>query len=262
MVDSHCHLTDPRLLSQLEDVLARAAAANVTRVITIGTNPADAARAIELCRGRDNVRCAIGVHPNYCHEVEESELPRIREMQADPTVVALGEMGLDYHYNFADRARQRRFFEWQLNLAAELKRPVVIHCRDAVGDTLGIMKSFPDVRAVFHCFTGTVDEGVRVLEQGYLLGFTGVVTFKNSDELRELVRRTPRDRVLVETDAPYLSPEPMRKQKVNEPSFVVHTAAAIARVLDVTDEEVDRFTTENVERFFTWHGRPARAQDG
>ena len=262
MIDSHCHLTDPRLFSQLDDVLARAKAVNVTRVITIGTNPADAARAIELCRGRDDIRCAIGVHPNYCHEVDEAELPRIREMQADPSVVALGEMGLDYHYDFADRARQRRFFEWQLNLAAELSRPVVIHCREAVDDTLAVMRNFPTVPAVFHCFTGTVDEGVRVLEQGYLLGFTGVVTFKNSDGLRELVKRTPWDRMLVETDAPYLSPEPMRKQKVNEPSFVVHTAAAIARVLDVDSAEVDRFTTENVERFFTWRGCPAHAQDG
>lgn len=255
MIDSHCHLTDPRLLSQLDDVLTRARDANVTRMITIGTNPADAVRAIELCRGRESVRCAIGVHPNYCHEVDEVELPRIRELQADPAVVALGEMGLDYHYNFADRARQRRFFEWQLNLAAELKRAVVVHCRDAVDDTLGILRNFPTVPAVFHCFTGSVDEGVRVLEQGYLLGFTGVVTFKNSDELRELVRRTPRDRMLVETDAPYLSPEPLRKQRVNEPGFVVHTAAAIARVLDVDQEQVDRFTTENVQRFFGWSRR-------
>ena len=252
MIDSHCHLTDPRLESQLDDVLARAEAAGVRRVITIGTNPADATRAIDLCRTRPNVRCAIGVHPNYCHEVDESELPRLREMQVDASVVALGEMGLDYHYDFAERARQRASFEWQMNLAAELNRPVVIHCREAVDDTLAVMKHFPQVPAVFHCFTGTVDEGVRVLEQGYLLGFTGVVTFKSSDQLRDLVRRTPRDQMVVETDAPYLAPEPVRKQKVNEPSFVVHTAAAIARVLDVTVEEVDRFTTENVARFFGW----------
>lgn len=252
MIDSHCHLTDPRLFAQLDDVIARARTANVRRMITIGTNPLDAARAIELCRARPEVRCAIGVHPNYCHEVDESELPRVREMQIDASVVALGEMGLDYHYDFADRARQRQFFERQLDLAAELNRPVVIHCREAVHDTLAIMKGFPSVHAVFHCFTGTVDEGTSVLDQGYLLGFTGVVTFKGSEELRDLVRRTPHDRMLVETDAPYLSPEPLRKRKVNEPSFVVHTATAIARVLDVTVEEVDRFTTENVARFFGW----------
>jgi TatD DNase family protein len=252
MIDSHCHLTDPRLQSQLGDVLARAAAAGVARMITIGTTPADAERAIALCEGRPNLRCAIGVHPNYCHEVDPSQLPRIRQLQEHPAVVALGEMGLDYHYTFADRSRQREFFRWQMSLAAELGRPVVIHCREAVEDTLALMRDFPRVPAVFHCFTGTAEEGRRVLEQGYLLGFTGVVTFKNSQPLRDLVRLTPRDRLLVETDAPYLTPEPVRKQKVNEPSLVVHTAAAIAEVLGLPVEEVDRITTENVRRFFRW----------
>ena len=130
MIDSHCHLTDPRLLEQLDDVLARAKAAGVDRMITIGTAPDDDAAAIQLCQMRSQLRCSIGIHPNYCHEVEESEIPKLREMQKDPTVVALGEMGLDYHHNFADRARQRRFFEAQLQLAAELNRPVVIHNRD------------------------------------------------------------------------------------------------------------------------------------
>lgn len=250
MIDSHCHLTDPRLKTQLADVLRRAEAAGVNRIITIGTSPADARDAIDLCQAHRNVRCAIGVHPNNCYKVDSSELPPLRDLQADPAVVALGEMGLDYHYDSADRARQRSFFQWQLNLAAELQRPVVIHCREAVDDSLAILRDFPSVPAVFHCFTGTVAEGVRVLDRGYLLGFTGVVTFKNSDGLRDLVCRTPTDRILVETDAPYLSPEPRRKQKVNEPSFVVHTATAIAKLLDVPVEEVDRFTTGNAQRFF------------
>ncbi len=252
MIDSHCHLTDPRLHVQLGDVLQRAEAAEVTRMITIATTATDARSAIEICRAHSNVRCAIGVHPNYCHEVDESQLALIREIQSDPAVVALGETGLDYHYDFADRARQRRFFEAQLSLAAELSRAVVIHCREAVDDCLAIIKGFPSVPAVFHCFTGTAEEGLRVLDRGYLLGFAGVVTFKNSEGLRELIRQTPIDRMLVETDAPYLSPEPMRKQKVNEPSFVIHTAEVIARVLGVPIAEVDRFTTENVQRFFTW----------
>src|SRR5437764_13449722 len=109
MIDSHCHLTDPRLFEQLDAVLSRAAAAGVTRMITVGTNPADDEAAIAVCRGRENLRCTVGVHPNYCHEVEITEVPRLREMQCDPSVVALGEMGLDYHYDFADRARQRQF---------------------------------------------------------------------------------------------------------------------------------------------------------
>jgi TatD DNase family protein len=253
MIDSHCHLTDPRLLEQLDDVLSRAAAAGIEKMITIGTRPDDDVAAIELCgKHPDVLRCAIGVHPNYCHEVDESELPRLRELQADRSVVALGEMGLDYHYDFADRPRQRRFFDSQLQLAAALGRPVVIHCREAVDDCLAILRNFPDVSAVFHCFTGSIDEGERIIDAGYLLGFTGAVTFKKSGDLRELVRRAPQDRLLVETDAPYLTPEPMRKQKVNEPAMVVHVARTIAGARGVSLEDVDRFTTQNARQFFKW----------
>jgi TatD DNase family protein len=253
MIDSHCHLTDPRLLEQLDAVLSRAAAAGVEKMITIGTNPKDDRAAIELCRKHPDVlRCSIGVHPNYCHEVEESELPKLRELRADASVVPLGEMGLDYHHNLADRKHQRKFFEIQLQLAAELKRPVVIHCREAVDDTLAVMRGFPNINAVFHCFTGTIDEGERILEAGYLLGFTGVVTFKKSDDLRELVRRAPEERLLIETDAPYLAPEPMRKQKVNEPALVSYVARAIAEVRGVDVPHIDQVTTENVRRFFGW----------
>jgi TatD DNase family protein len=253
MIDSHCHLTDPRLHEQLDDVLARAAAGGVSRIVTIGTNPKDDAAAIEVCKGRENLRCSIGVHPNYCHEVEEATyIATLRELQSDPSVVALGEMGLDYHYDFADRARQWRFFEAQLQLAAELNRPVVIHCREAVDDCLKIMSGFKTVRAVFHCFTGTIEEGERIVSGGYLLGFTGAVTFKKSDSLRETARRVPADRFLVETDAPYLSPEPMRKQKTNEPALVVHTARVIAVARGIEFEEVNRLTTRNTQEFFKW----------
>jgi TatD DNase family protein len=252
MIDSHCHLTDPRLFEQVNDVLARARAAGVTRVITIGTDPQDNRAAIELSQSRPDLRCAIGVHPNYCHEIQLEAVAQLRELQTDPGVVALGEMGLDYHYNFADRARQAKFFEAQLSLASELKRSVVIHCREAVDDCLAIMRGFSHVAGVFHCFTGTVLDAQKILDAGYLLGFTGVITFKKSDELREAVRITPRDRLLVETDAPYLTPEPMRKVKINEPAFVMHTAQVVANEWGVSVKEVDRITTENVERFFDW----------
>ncbi len=131
-------------------------------------------------------------------------------------------------------------------MAKEFSKPVVIHCREAVDDTLAMMKNFASVPAVFHCFTGTVAESQRILEAGYFLGFTGVMTFKKSDALREAVRLTPRDRLFVETDAPYLSPEPFRSQKTNEPALVIHTATAIAQQWGVGIEEVDRVTTENV----------------
>ena len=252
MIDTHCHLTDERLGSPLESVLSRARAAGVTRFITIGTDLADDEAAVALCRGRDDVRCAIGVHPNYSHEAEVEELPRLRGLQADPSVVALGEMGLDYHHHFAPRTKQFQIFEPQLALAAELDRPVVIHCREATDDCLAVMRGFQTVRAVFHCFTGSPDEARKILDAGYLLGFTGAITFKKNDALREAVALTPPDRMLVETDAPYLTPEPHRGQKTNEPGMVVHVAAAVGRVKGMALEEVDRVTTANAAHFFGW----------
>jgi TatD DNase family protein len=250
MIDSHCHLTDPRLHQQLGDVLLRASSAGVSRMITIGTSIADDTAAIELCRGRENLRCAIGIHPNYSHEAKIEDVARLRELQADPSVVALGEMGLDYFHHFAERDRQKQFFEAQLSLAAELNRPIVIHSREAIADTLAILRNFPTIRAVFHSFTGTLDEAMNIIDAGYLIGFTGPITYKKNDALREVVKRTPHDRLLVETDAPYLTPEPMRKQKTNEPAMVVYTANVVGQQWGVSVEEVDRMTTQNVDRFF------------
>lgn len=250
MIDSHCHLTDPRLAEQLDAVLERAASAGVRRMITIATDLDDAMKAIELCRALDNVRCAIGVHPNYCGHVPPEDLPRLRQLQFDPSVIALGEMGLDYHWNDSPRDRQRHAFEFQLHLASELGRPVVIHCREATDDCLAIMRALPSIRAVFHCFTGSPDEARKILDGGYLLGFTGAVTFKKHDDLRAACRLAPLDRILVETDAPYLSPEPVRKQKANEPAFVMHVAAVVAQVHGVSVEELDRITTSNVRELF------------
>lgn len=252
MIDSHCHLTDPRLFEQLDAVLARAAAANVTGVVTIGTDLADAADAVAVCRTRDNVRCAIGIHPNYVKPGDLETLPQLRALQQDPTVLALGEMGLDYFHKFVPLPLQKQLFEAQLQLAKDVNKPVVIHSREAIDDTLAIMKAFPTVPAVFHCFTGTRDEARRILDAGYLLGFTGPITYKKNDDLREVVRFTPNDRLLVETDGPYLSPEPVRSQKTNEPAFVAHTAAVVGQVKGLILPEIDRITTENTRRFYNW----------
>lgn len=252
MLDSHCHLTDPRLQEQLDAVLHRAQSAGVSRMISIGTDLDDDAATIDLCRERDFLRCAVGVHPNYSHECDLSRLPELRSLQAAPCVVALGEMGLDYFHKYASVARQREVFEYQLNLATELRRPIVIHSREAIDDTLAMMKPYTSLQAVFHCFTGTPDEARRILNQGYFISFTGAVTFKNNATLRDALRLCPKDRILVETDAPYLSPEPMRKQKVNEPALVVHVADCVGRELGMTRDEVDTITTANAQRLFGW----------
>lgn len=252
MIDTHCHLTDPRLAEQLDLVLERAARAGVSRMVTIGTDVDDAMRCIELCRAIPNVRCAIGVHPNHCGQVAIEDLPRLRQLQSDPSVMALGEMGLDYHHHFAPIERQRNVFQFQLELASELNRPIVIHSREATDDTLAILRGFPGVRAVFHCFTGTAEEARKILDAGYLLGFTGAATFKKNDQIRQAIALTPTDRILVETDAPYLTPEPMRKQKTNEPAFVRHVAKVVAEVKGVSVEEIDRITTANASSFYEW----------
>jgi len=252
MIDSHCHLSDPRLLGQLPEVLARAKAAGVDRIISIGTDLPDDEKTIALCKTLPHVRCAVGVHPNHSADVVVADIERLRTLQANPAVLALGEMGLDYNHNNSPRIHQRQIFEAQLQLATDVNKPVVIHCREAVDDTLAVMKAFPQVRAVFHCFTGTADEATRILNAGYWIGYTGVITFKKSDEQREAVRRTPLDRLLVETDAPYLTPEPMRKQKTNEPALVTHTARVAANVLGVPFDEFDELTTANTLRFFGW----------
>jgi TatD DNase family protein len=252
MIDTHCHLTDPRLFEQLEGVLGRAAAAGVSDIVTIGTHPADWDAALAVTKGRPNVRCAVGAHPNYCHEIEFEELGRLRRYFDSPAVVAVGEMGLDYHYDFAPRERQAKYFQAQLELARGAGLPVVIHCRDAVDDCLAILGAFNGVRAVFHCFTGTSREARRIWDAGHLIGFTGVVTFHNGQALREVAAEAPADRILVETDAPYLSPEPMRKQKINEPALVVHTAAAVAAARKISVAELGEVTRKNAMGFYRW----------
>lgn len=252
MIDTHCHLTDPRLFNQLDGVLARCAEVGVTQIVTIGTDFNDGKAAIELCRWHKIVRCVVGVHPNHSQDVQLDEVLKLKEMLANPAVVAAGEMGLDYIHKFAPRTHQMHVFVRQLEIAREMDMPVVIHCREAIDDALKVMKSFTGLSAVFHCFTGTADEAKRITAAGYLLGFTGPITFKKNDELREIVKETPMDRILVETDAPYLTPEPMRKIKTNEPSFVVHTARVVAEVKGVSYEEIDRITSENARRFYRW----------
>ena len=252
MIDTHCHLTDTRLGSQLQFVLGRATFAGVTKLITIGTDLEDDRQCVELCRAHANLRCAVGVHPSYVDKADFAELPQLLEIQGDPSVVAIGEIGLDYSRGKANRDRQIQFLQYQLQLATDVTKPLVIHCREAVADCLGILQDFPSLRMVFHCFTGTVDEAKQILDAGYLIGFTGVITFKPSIQLREVVKNTPMDQLLIETDAPYLTPEPLRKQKVNEPALVTHVAAKVAELKRLTVAQVDEYTTANASRLFGW----------
>jgi TatD DNase family protein len=221
-------------------------------MVTIGTSPSDWQPCLDVCRKYANVRCALGVHPNYCNEAELEQVGGLCALQSEPTVAAVGEMGLDYHYDSVPRDRQLQFFAAQLQIAAEFKRPVVIHSRQAIDDCLAVLKDFSIPAAVFHCFTGSTGEAKRILQAGWLIGFTGVVTFKKCEELRQIAAFAPADQILVETDAPYLVPEPHRGQKINEPALVMHTARIVALAKKVSLHEIDQITTENANKFYRW----------
>lgn len=250
MIDTHCHLTYPQLADQLDGVLQRAEAVGVRRLISIGTRLADSQAALALTHRFSQIHSAAGIHPHHAGELSEGELEQLCAMMADPAVLAAGEMGLDYHYDFAPRADQQRVFETQLSAALAAHKPLVLHCREAIDPCLAILRNHGAIRGVFHCFTGTMDEARRILDAGFYLGFTGIITFKRSDELRQIVQMCPSDRLLLETDAPYLSPEPFRRQKINEPSLIVHTYRLVAQLRQLDLDRLDMITYRNAATLF------------
>lgn len=254
LVDSHCHLTDRRLFEQADEVIVRARDAGVTTLVTVGCGREDSDKAVELATRFDGVYAAVAIHPHDAKSFTADSLAWIERLQGQPKVVALGEIGLDYHYDFSPRDVQRVAFDAQLRLATRLAKPVIIHSREAVGESLEMITraraEVGEIGGVFHSFTGTADEADAVLVAGFFISLSGIVTFRNSVELQAVARRIPADRLLVETDAPYLSPEPVRKQKVNEPANVAHTLRFIAGLRGVSAEELARQTTDNARRLF------------
>ncbi|MEM7808195.1 MAG: TatD family hydrolase [Planctomycetota bacterium] len=251
MIDSHCHLNFPQLASDLEGVLQRAAEAKVTHLINIGTGVDDSRRGVELAHRIDNVAATVGIHPCYDESARDATA-ELRDLAALPKVVAIGECGLDYFHDDVPRDVQRASFVRQLTLAAEVDLPVVVHSRESIPDCVEIVRDFPGIKAVFHCFTAGPAEAKLLAEAGHYVGFTGPLTFKKSDAVREAAALLPADRVLVETDAPYLSPEPLRGKRPCEPGYVAHTLACLAKVRGWSVEEADRITTENCQRLFGW----------
>lgn len=251
LIDTHCHLTYPGLFESLTDVLARARAAGVERVVTIGTHPADHQKALSVARAHADVHVALGIHPHHAAETEEGyEGVLEHALRHDKKVVALGECGLDYHYDFSPKLLQKGVFLNQLEMARRLNVPVILHVREAHADALAIVEDFPELRMVVHCFTGTPAECDQWLARGAYIGITGIVTYKNADDVQASAKRVPADRLLVETDGPYLSPEPVRKVKVNEPAHVAHTARFLAELRGVRLEELASQTTANARTFF------------
>ncbi len=260
LIDVHCHLTSPGLVERVDEVLARARAAGVGRVILVAVNPGDARAALTLLAGRSNLYLIAGVHPHEagtCSADVWAELTTLLRGAELPDhvrkrIVGVGETGLDLHYNFAPPARQEEVFEAHLALAIEVGLPVVIHARESEPRVCEILARYPQLagRVVWHCFSAGPDLARRVLDQGGCCSFTGVVTFKNAAIIRAAARFVPKDRIMVETDAPYLSPEPLRKVRPNEPALLVHTVRCLAALRGESDEELSAATTANAVRFF------------
>lgn len=253
LIDSHAHLTYPELSGQIDAVMARSDDAGVGAVISIGTDLADARKSIELAaRYPGRVYSGAGFHPHHSDKVAPSDFEQMAGLWADARVVALGEMGLDYHYDFADRDNQKRVFARQLELAAGVNKAVVIHCREAFTDCVPMLldHGFAGRRVVFHCFTGTAAEAAIVAEHGWRISFTGIVTFPKSPELQQIAQDYPADKLMVETDAPYLSPVPVRSKRPNEPAFVAHVARFLADLRGAKYEGLVAQISANTRSFF------------
>jgi TatD DNase family protein len=286
LIETHAHLDYPDFAPDLDDVLRRATDAGVTRIITIGTSVESSRRAVALAEKYSNVFAVIGVHPTYVEESGEDVITPLRELAANPRVIAIGETGLDYHslpslelakerkdtqllvkalqtsteqqleaeiHDGAYKSKQASLFEQQLDLAVELGLNVVIHQRDAWEDTLEIMRPYAGkVRGVFHCFGGSLEQANEVLALDHLVSFTGIVTFKNGANVRDVAAQVPLWTFMVETDCPYLAPAPFRGKRC-EPAHTRIVAETIAATRGVSLPEVAEATTETAEEFFRFN---------
>jgi TatD DNase family protein len=254
MIDTHCHLTFPKLFDRVDEVIDAAVAHGVDRMISVGTTPDDAERAKSIAERRPEVYFTAGVHPHYAPDVTDADLPRLAELAMHERCLAFGEMGVDYHYPDPPRELQHAMFNHQLEVVrySQINKPIVIHCRKAVDDTLAMIKGsgIPGERFVFHCFTETAAEARKVLDLGAMISFTGIVTYKNAPEVREAAKLVPDDRIMIETDSPYLSPEPHRKVRPNEPRYVAATARFLAELRGVSEKDFLELTTANAELFY------------
>jgi len=261
LIDSHCHLDFPDLAAELDAVVARARTAGIARLVTISTRVHRHGEVLAIAERYPDVFCSVGTHPHYAQEELDVTADDLVQRARHPKVVALGEAGLDYHYDRSPRAAQERGFRTHIAAARLSGLPLVIHSREADADTARILEEEMGqgaFRAVLHCFTSGRDLARRAVALGHFISFTGILTFKNSTALRMIAAELPADRILVETDAPYLAPNPYRGKR-NEPAYVVETAKVLAEVRGVSFADIAATTTENFFRLFAKVPRPAAA---
>jgi TatD DNase family protein len=259
LVDSHCHLDFPDFGAELDAIVARARALDIGRIVTISTRVKRHAQVMAVAERFDDVFCSVGTHPHHADEELDISADDLAARSQHPKVVAIGEAGLDYHYDNSPRAAQEQGFRAHIAAARQTGLPLVIHSRDADDDMARILEeetgkgAFP---AVLHCFTGGRALAMRAVALGHYVSFTGILTFKNSQNLRDIAAELPADRILVETDAPYLAPLPYRGKRC-EPAYVVETAKVLSQARSVAPEQIASQTTENFFRLFNKVPRPA-----
>jgi TatD DNase family protein len=254
LTDTHAHLTDKRFSDDLDDVLQRAQDAGVHTIINVGYDLPSSRRSVQLAASSPLVYAAVGIHPHEAAMVDEQALKEVRQLAGEKKVVAIGEIGLDYYYNHASHERQHEAFRAQLRLAHSLALPVIIHDRDSHHDILSILQD-EDVQrigGVMHCFSGDTQFAAECLNLGLYISLAGPVTFKNTKELLAVAECVPIDRLLLETDAPYLAPVPYRGKR-NEPAFVQAVAEKVAEIRQLTVWELAAQTTENAKKLFKLH---------
>lgn len=253
MIDSHCHLQRKTYKDELPDVISRAVEAGIHTMVTIGSSDSLAAchEAISLAESDDRIWATVGFHPHGAREAGDAELAAVEELARHPRVVAVGEMGLDYHYDFSPREKQQQVFRRLIDVARRVGKPIVIHNRESDDDCIKILndEKAEDVGGVVHCFTSGWELAKAALDKGFYIGFTGIVSFKNAESVRDVLRRTPLERIVVETDSPYLAPIPRRGRR-NEPAYTTHVAEAVAETLGLSLDEVETLTEENTRRLY------------
>ncbi len=249
-IDSHAHLEWDSYKTDFDEMLARAYAAKVELILNIGTTLEHSKKGIELASKHKHIFATVGIHPHEVKSVPQNYLAELKKMAEYPKVKAIGEIGLDYFYEHSDRKTQLKCFEEQVALAKELKLPLSIHCRDAFKDAFEVLDRVGYSNGVFHCFTGTWEEAQTAVEKGFYISISGIVTFKKSTILQDVVRHLPIEKMLIETDAPFLAPEPHRGKR-NEPAYVRYTAQKIADLKNLSLEEVATITTQNATKVFS-----------
>ena len=254
LIDSHAHIQGKEYAGEAEAVIKRAHAAGVGKIIAVGGagDMSSNTEAIALASSFANVYATVGMHPHDAKDVGEDELRALRELTAHPKVIAVGETGLDYYYNHSPHDVQRRIFGQFICMARETGLPIVVHERDAAQEAAELLhaEGGGELRGVIHCFTGNYDAACAYLDLGFYLSFTGIITFKNAAALRDVVRKVPLERMLVETDSPYLTPVPHRGKR-NEPAYVRLVAETVSEVKEISFEDVAAVTTANVRALFT-----------